>query len=116
MKTTLELPDALFRKAKATAAERGQSIKEFCKAKGLVTHYVLFLISLADRVVRFAGITTQPTHAWMAQSGVKRASHLYRCDTVINNILSGRYSMAVTTNLSRFAAKETIPSQLELNT
>ena len=29
MKTTLELPDSIFRKAKATAAERGQSLKEF---------------------------------------------------------------------------------------
>ena len=29
MKTTLELPDPLFRKAKATAAARGQSFKEF---------------------------------------------------------------------------------------
>ena len=29
MKTTFELPDRLFRKAKATAAERGQSLKEF---------------------------------------------------------------------------------------
>jgi hypothetical protein len=29
MKTTLELPDRLFRKAKATAAERGQSLKEY---------------------------------------------------------------------------------------
>jgi hypothetical protein len=29
MKTTLDLPDPLFRKAKATAAERGQSLKEF---------------------------------------------------------------------------------------
>ena len=29
MKTTLELPDRLFRKAKATAAERGQSLREF---------------------------------------------------------------------------------------
>jgi hypothetical protein len=29
MKTTLQLPDPLFRKAKATAAERGQSLKEF---------------------------------------------------------------------------------------
>ena len=28
MKTTLELPDQLFRKAKATAAERGQTLKE----------------------------------------------------------------------------------------
>jgi hypothetical protein len=29
MKTTLEIPDPLFRKAKATAAERGQTLKEF---------------------------------------------------------------------------------------
>jgi hypothetical protein len=29
MKTTLELPDHIFRKAKATAAERGQSLKDF---------------------------------------------------------------------------------------
>lgn len=29
MKTTLELPDQLFRTAKATAAERGQTLKEF---------------------------------------------------------------------------------------
>ena len=29
MKTTLEIPDPLFRKAKSTAAERGQSLKEF---------------------------------------------------------------------------------------
>ena len=27
MKTTLEIPDPLFRRAKATAAERGQSLK-----------------------------------------------------------------------------------------
>lgn len=29
MKTTIELPDPLFRKVKATAAERGQSLKDF---------------------------------------------------------------------------------------
>lgn len=29
MKTTLQLPDPLFRKAKATAAARGQSLKDF---------------------------------------------------------------------------------------
>jgi len=28
MKTTVEMPDALFRKAKATAAERGVSLKD----------------------------------------------------------------------------------------
>lgn len=29
MKTTLEIPDPLFRKVKSTAAERGQSLKDF---------------------------------------------------------------------------------------
>jgi hypothetical protein len=29
MKTTLEIPDALFRRVKSKAAERGQSLKEF---------------------------------------------------------------------------------------
>ena len=29
MKTTFEIPDPLFRKAKARAAERGQSLKDF---------------------------------------------------------------------------------------
>ncbi len=29
MKTTIEIPDALFRKAKSRAAERGQTLKEF---------------------------------------------------------------------------------------
>jgi hypothetical protein len=29
MKTTIEIPDPLFRRAKSTAAERGQTLKEF---------------------------------------------------------------------------------------
>ena len=29
MKTTLEIPDALFRRVKSRAAERGQTLKEF---------------------------------------------------------------------------------------
>jgi hypothetical protein len=29
VKTTLEIPDLLFRRAKATAAERGQRLREF---------------------------------------------------------------------------------------
>ena len=29
MKTTIEIPDPLFRKAKSTAAERSQTLKEF---------------------------------------------------------------------------------------
>ena len=35
--------------------------------RGQMTHYVLFVISLVDRVVHVAGITTQPDEAWMLQ-------------------------------------------------
>lgn len=31
MKTTIEIPDELFRKAKATAAIRGESLKQFIR-------------------------------------------------------------------------------------
>jgi putative transposase len=35
--------------------------------RGLVTRYLLFVISLADRVVNIAGITTRPDESWMLQ-------------------------------------------------
>jgi len=38
---------------------------EVWTGRGLVTHYLLFMISLADRVVKIAGITTRPDEAWM---------------------------------------------------
>ena len=37
--------------------------------RGLVTHYVLFVISIAERAVQIAGITTRPDEAWMLQVG-----------------------------------------------
>src|SRR5215831_19137916 len=40
---------------------------EVWTARGLVTHYLLFVISLADRVVAIAGITTRPDEEWMLQ-------------------------------------------------
>jgi putative transposase len=40
---------------------------EVWTGRGLVTHYLLFVISLADRVVKVAGITTRPDEAWMLQ-------------------------------------------------
>jgi putative transposase len=42
---------------------------EVWTARGLVTHYLLFVISLADRVVKIAGITTRPDESWMLQVG-----------------------------------------------
>jgi len=42
---------------------------EVWTTRGLVTHYLLFLINLADRVVNIVGITTKPDEAWMLQAG-----------------------------------------------
>ena len=42
---------------------------EVWTTRGLVTHYLLFVISLADRVVDIVGITTRPDEAWMLQAG-----------------------------------------------
>jgi transposase InsO family protein len=41
---------------------------EVWTGRGLVTHYLLFVISLADRVVNIVGITTRPDEAWMQQA------------------------------------------------
>ena len=35
--------------------------------RGLVTHYVLFILDLASRTVKIAGITTHPHEGWMIQ-------------------------------------------------
>ena len=40
---------------------------EVWTSRGLITHYVLFVISLVDRVVHIAGITPRPDEAWMLQ-------------------------------------------------
>ena len=42
---------------------------EVWTGRGLVTYYLLFVISLADRVVHIVGITTRPDEAWMLQLG-----------------------------------------------
>ena len=40
---------------------------EVWTGRGLVTHYLLFVISLRDRLVEIAGITTRPAESWMLQ-------------------------------------------------
>jgi hypothetical protein len=72
MKTTLELPDQLFRKAKATAAERGQSLKEF------VTE------ALRDKLLPGSGRTDEPE--WMRGFGKLKRLHkeTVRVQSVIN--------------------------------
>jgi hypothetical protein len=63
MKTTLELPDPLFRKAKATAAERGQSLKEF------VTE------ALRDKLALDTGRVYANEPEWMQGFGKLRRLH-----------------------------------------
>ena len=40
---------------------------EVWTGSGLVSHYVLFVISLVDRIVTIAGITARPDEPWMLQ-------------------------------------------------
>src|SRR5215831_19463978 len=40
---------------------------EVWTGRGLVTHYVLFVISLCNRIVEVVGITTRPDEDWMLQ-------------------------------------------------
>lgn len=61
MKTTLDLPDGLFRKAKATAAERGQSLKDFVSE------------ALRDKLLA-GGSSGQPE--WM--QGFGKLKHLHK--------------------------------------
>ncbi len=63
MKTTLELPDQLFRKAKATAAERGQSLKEF------VTE------ALRDKLLQRGGRARADEPEWMQGFGKLKRLH-----------------------------------------
>ena len=46
MKTTVEIPDALFRKAKSKAAERGQTLKD------LITEALVEKLSVSTRKAR----------------------------------------------------------------
>ena len=58
---------------------------EVWTGKGLVTHYLLFVINLADRLVHVAGITTNPTEAWMLQIGRSMT------DVIDGTLLGKRY-------------------------
>jgi hypothetical protein len=40
---------------------------EVWTARGLVTHYVLFVISLRDRLLEIAGMTPRTDQSWMLQ-------------------------------------------------
>ncbi len=60
MKTTIEIPDPLFRKAKSKAAERGQSLKE------------LVAEALQEKLAARPGQTSSDEPAWMQGFGKLR--------------------------------------------
>ena len=64
------MPWSVFLKAhwKALAAADFFTV-EVWSWRGLMTYYVLFVIELATRRVRIAGITVQPDAGWMMQMG-----------------------------------------------
>jgi hypothetical protein len=74
MKTTLEIPDNLFRRAKSAAAERGIPLREF------VTEAV------KDKLVADAKTTDKP---WMAAFGKLR--HLRKETSRINRIIDKEF-------------------------
>jgi hypothetical protein len=63
MKITLELPEQLFRKAKAATAERGQPLKEF------ITE------ALLDKLVPDSGHTRASQPVWMQGFGKLKRLH-----------------------------------------
>jgi hypothetical protein len=77
VKTTLELPDQLFRKAKATAAERGQTLKEF------VTE------ALREKLVldRSRGNETEPK--WM--KGFGKLKRLHKETALVQSLVDNEF-------------------------
>lgn len=76
MKTTVELPDTLFRRAKAVAAEEGKSLKDFFKE------------AIQDRLRRPVTGQNSPKQ-WEAAFGGLRALH--RENIRINRVISAEF-------------------------
>ena len=79
MKTTLEIPDQLFRKAKATAAERGQSLKEFVAE------------ALQDKLT--AGRGPSPAHEPEWMQGFGKLKHLHRETVRVQSIIDEEFEV-----------------------
>lgn len=76
MKTTIEIPDLLFRKAKAAAAEEGRSLKDF------------FTEAVSDRLRRQLN-KTSTAKPWEAAFGGLRSLH--RENRRIDKIVSDEF-------------------------
>lgn len=76
MKTTVELPDVLFREAKATAAREGISLKAF------------FTEAVANKLLKSASPAAS-TPAWRA--GFGELKNLHRENKRIDKIISAEF-------------------------
>ena len=76
MKTTVEIPDALFRKVKAAAAEEGKSLKDF------------FTEAVSDKLSRASAASPAP-RAWEAAFGGLK--HLHRENKRIERIIEEEF-------------------------
>lgn len=77
MKTTLELPDTLFRKVKATAAERGQSLKDF------VTE------ALRDKLAVGTSLAHAAEPVWM--QGFGKLKHLHKETVRVQSVVDDEF-------------------------
>ena len=71
MKTTLELPDKLFREAKATAALRGESLKEFVTA------------AIQGHLTDKNAVPTARPEGWRKVFGRARAEEVAEIDAIV---------------------------------
>jgi len=62
MKTTLEIPEPLFRKAKATAARQGRTLKQLVQE------------ALSEKIARVNGASSQQK-PWMVLAGGRKHLH-----------------------------------------
>ncbi len=76
MKTTLEIPDALFRKAKATAAKEGRTLKELVQE------------ALTEKLARTEGATSQ-SKPWMVLAGGLK--HLHKENLRIDRLIESEF-------------------------
>jgi hypothetical protein len=79
MKTTIELPDQLFRKVKAIAAERGQSLKQF------VTE------ALRDKLALERGHAPANEPPWMR--GFGKLKHLHKETVRVQSVIDQEFEV-----------------------
>ena len=77
MKTTIDIPDELFRNTKATAALEGQSLKDFVAS------------ALREKLARPSSCQGQPPESgWRSVLGKAHPEHVKELDEIIESELS----------------------------